>query len=68
MKRYIVESFIAINLAVISAAHLRLYYIGVWYDPIKAVEIAEVVFLYIFIVLGVSYFIWRFIKQWKEKK
>ena len=43
-------------LSVLAGDLLYLYYSGGWYDPIKFIEMAEVVFLYIFVVLGLVMF------------
>lgn len=44
----------SIFLIVLAGDLLYLYYTGAWYDPSKIIEITEVVFLYILIVLGIT--------------
>lgn len=63
MKRFIIEFIMAWVLIIYSADLLYLYYIGAWHDPIKAIELTEIALLYFFIVLGVSYIIWRVRKE-----
>ena len=65
MRRCIIELALAIFIVVVSANYLRLYDTGAWFDPIRAVEIAEVASLYFFATLGGSYTIWRVHKQWR---
>lgn len=51
-------------LVVLAGDLLYLYYAGAWTDPIAAVLISELVFLWGFIALGV----WRIITHVKEVK
>jgi len=59
MARLIVELCIALMVVVLSADLLYLYYIESWYDPTKWIETLEVVLLYLWIVLGIGYMVWR---------
>jgi len=65
MKRFIVEAFMAIILMALASDLLYLYYAGGWYDPIKFIEIAEVVLLYAIGCLGAGYLIARVYKEWR---
>ena len=49
-------------LLVLSSDLLYLYYAGAWYDPIKVIELAEVVILWALIPFA----LWQFIKHIKE--
>jgi len=60
MFRLIVELLIALLLVVFAGDILYLYYSGAWCEPIKIIEVSELVFFYASIVLGLSYFSWRF--------
>ena len=55
---------ISILFIVLAGDLLYLYYIGSWYDPIKVIEYTEVIFLYLFIVLGIVGFILNFRRGW----
>ena len=59
MIRLIVEFAISIFLVVLAVDLLYLYYAGAWYDPIKIIEVTEVVLLYVIAILGIGYFVWR---------
>ena len=48
----ILLAFTGMFLSVLAADLLYLYYIGVWHDPIRLIEVSEIVVLYIFIGLG----------------
>ena len=48
----ILLAFTGMFLSVLAADLLYLYYIGVWHDPIRLIEVAEIVILYILIGLG----------------
>ena len=48
MKIWILSS-ILINI-VLASDLLYLYYAGAWYDPIKIIEVAEVIWLYLIII------------------
>ena len=54
-KRFFIEVVTTALLIAIPANELRLYYIGVWYEPIKALEVAELVILYLIPLFA----IWR---------
>lgn len=55
-----IKPLIAMMLAVTAIDLLCLYYKGAWYDPLKIIETAEVVLLYVFAVLGLGYTVWRY--------
>jgi len=57
----LVEDLLLLALAV---DILYLYYTGSWYEPIRAVELAELVILWTIIPFA----LWRFIKHIKEGK
>lgn len=59
MIRLTVELLLAMMLAVTSADLLYLYYGGHWYDPIRWIEVFEVVMFWFFILGGISYMAWR---------
>jgi len=59
MKRYIMQLVLSMIIVALSANLLNLYYAGAWYDPIKVIEITEVVLLYACVFLGSSYFTWQ---------
>ena len=66
--RIVVELLITMMLVVTVADLLYLYYRGVWYDPNKAIEVAEVALLYIFMAGGLSYFVWRVRAELRRKR
>ena len=39
---------------------LYLYYDKAWYDPNRFIEVAELVMLYLFVVLGIGMVVYRF--------
>ena len=59
MARLTVEITIAMMMVVLASDLLYLYYTGCWYDPIKWIEITEVVLLYGLSLSGISYVVWR---------
>lgn len=54
-------------LTVLAGDLLYLYYIGSWYDPIKLIEISEVVLLYICVIGGIVWTI-KYLKNPSKKK
>jgi len=61
MARFIVELTLAVMLVVLASDLLYLYYHrgGCWSDPVKAMEVAEVILLWMIAGGGVSYIVWR---------
>jgi len=52
IKWKILDAFLMGFLVVLSVDILYLYYSGAWYDPYILIEIAEVVLLYLFSIIG----------------
>jgi hypothetical protein len=52
IARYTARLVVRLLLTILAGDLLYLYYAGSWYDPIRAIEIAEVILLYVFIVTG----------------
>ncbi len=59
MKRFVAEVFISLMLVATSADLLDLYFSGAWYDPNRFIEVSELAMLALFIVMSLSYFVWR---------
>ena len=57
MLRIFFELITQLLLAVLAADLLYLYSCGSWYDPIKAIEIAEVILLSFIVILGIVSFL-----------
>ena len=67
MIRFVVEITLVLMLAVTSADILYLYYRGAWYDPVKAIEVVEIVLMYAFIIASLIYVVWRIRRAITEK-
>jgi len=59
MRNLIAELMATAMTIVLSADLLYLFYKKAWYDPIKLIEVSELIMLYSFIILGISWFIFR---------
>lgn len=61
MRKLILKKVLRISapmfLMVTSADILYLYYAGGWYDPIRAIEVAEIILLYLLVCLGLVCFL-----------
>lgn len=57
MKRIIGRGLIGLIVTGLSADILYLYYVGGWVEPIRFIEITELVILCAFVVLGIFIFI-----------
>ncbi len=66
LLRFAIEIFIALMLVVTSSDILYLYYSGGWKEPIMLIRWSELVCLYTFIVIGLSYCVWRVQKKIRE--
>ena len=51
--KHILGIFTGMFLSGTSAALLHLDYVGMWYDPILWIEVAEVVIIYTLFILGI---------------
>lgn len=63
MKRCLIETALALFLLVYAADLLYLYFNGHWYDPVRLIELAEVVILVMTIPACLIYVIWRVRKE-----
>ena len=55
------------TMAVVLAGNLlQLYFAGAWYDPIKWIEVSELVLLFMIMLAGIAKIICRLIKLHKE--
>ena len=62
--RFIVEFTLVLMLVILALDLLYLYYGGYWYDPVKAIEMAEVILLWIFVGGGLGYIVYRIREEW----
>ena len=46
-------------LSVLAGDLLYLYYAGGWYDPIKFIEVSEIVILYLLFVWGIAWMVMK---------
>jgi TRAP-type C4-dicarboxylate transport system permease small subunit len=69
--KQLIGAIARLMLAALAINLLYIYYEGNWRDPIKAVEYAEVVFLWLFVVGSLiwgTYYIISIKRELKEKK
>ena len=64
MVRFIIEFTLVLMLVILALDLLHLYYGGHWYDPIKTIETAEVILLWMLVSSGAGYIVWRIREEW----
>lgn len=55
-------------MAALATDLLYLYYVGAWHEPILAVEISEIVLLYVLIVWGITWTVCVIRKAFRRKE